>query len=126
MESFGAILKKAREEKSLDFETIARDTTITQEYLDALEREESNVFPGEPYMVGFLKIYADYLEVDTNHIMALYKAKKIQESPPPLALTARERPKFLIPLIITLVAAIFITVMVFLGIYVKDRILKGR
>ena len=37
MESYGALLKKAREEKAIDFETIARETSITQEYLEALE-----------------------------------------------------------------------------------------
>ena len=58
MESYGAILKKVREDKGLELETIAREISITQEYLTALENEDSEVFPGEPYLVGFLQNYA--------------------------------------------------------------------
>ena len=102
MESYGEILKTAREAKGLELELIARETSITQEYLEALEKEDAAAFPGEPYLIGFLKNYAEYLEVDVNHVATLYHAKKIQESPPPLALTKRERPRFVIPLIVSL------------------------
>lgn len=121
MESYGQILKTAREKKGLSFETIARETSITQEYLRALESEESRIFPGEPYLVGFLQNYADYLEVDTNHILTLYHAKKLQETPPPLALTARERPKFLIPLIVSLSVLFLIGGGIVLGIFLKSK-----
>jgi cytoskeletal protein RodZ len=79
MESYGEILKKAREAKGIEFEIVVRETSITQEYLEALENEDCGVFPGEPYLVGFLKNYADYLEVDTNHILTLYHAKKFRK-----------------------------------------------
>jgi len=71
MESYGAILKKAREDKMLDFDTIERDTTITRQYLEALETEDAAAFPGEPYLVGFLKNYSDYLGVDTAEVLKL-------------------------------------------------------
>ena len=41
MESYGEILKKAREAKGIEFEIVARETSITQEYLEALENEEN-------------------------------------------------------------------------------------
>ena len=121
MESYGEILKTARKQKGLELEIIARETSITQEYLEALENEESSIFPGEPYLVGFLQNYADYLEVDTNHILMLYHAKKLQETPPPPALTAREKPKFLIPLIASVVALLLIGGGIVLGIYIKTK-----
>ena len=121
MESYGEILKKAREEKGIELETISRETSITQEYLEALENEESSVFPGEPYLVGFLKNYAEYLEVDVNHVTTLYHAKKIQETPPPLALTARDRPKFLIPLIIAFAMVFVIAVIITLTVILKSN-----
>lgn len=122
MESYGEILRNARTSKGIDFETISRETAITQEYLEALENEETAIFPGEPYLVGFLKNYADYLEVDANHILTLYHAKKIQEAPPPLALTARERPRFLIPLIVTLCALFVIGAAIVFAIIFKNKI----
>ena len=121
MESYGAILKKAREEKGLELESIAREISITQEYLNALETEESAVFPGEPYLVGFLQNYADYLEVDTNHVLTLYHAKKLQETPPPLALTKRERPRFVIPLIVTLCILVIAGLGVVAGFFIKTK-----
>ncbi|MBQ0050727.1 MAG: helix-turn-helix domain-containing protein [Treponema sp.] len=100
MESYGEILRKAREAKNLDYDTVYRETSITKEYLIGLEEENVFAFPGEPYMVGFLKNYADFLGVDSAHVAALYHAKKLQESPPPAELTKREKPRFLIPLLV--------------------------
>lgn len=122
MESYGEILRNTRTSKGIDFETISRETAITQEYLEALENEEAAIFPGEPYLVGFLKNYADYLEVDANHILTLYHTKKIQEAPPPLALTARERPRFLIPLIVTLCALFVIGAAIVFAVIFKNKI----
>ena len=122
MESYGEILRKSREEKGLSLELIARETSITQEYLAALEKEESSVFPGEPYLVGFLQNYSDYLEVDKNHVLTLYHAKKLQESPPPLALTARERPRFLLPLIISLCALFVAGLGIAFAIVIRARL----
>lgn len=102
MENYGELLKKAREEKNLDLSTISRETSISQRYLEALENEEVHIFPSEPYLIGFLKNYADYLGIAPEKITNLYHAKMLQETPPPAALTARERPKFLIPLIVIL------------------------
>lgn len=100
MESYGAILKKAREDKLLDFDTIERETTITREYLEALESEDAAAFPGEPYLIGFLRNYADYLGVDSAEVLKLYHAKKIQESPVPEGLIQKQHPNFMVPLIV--------------------------
>lgn len=104
MESYGAILKKAREDKMLDFETVERDTSITRQYLEALEAEDAGAFPGEPYLVGFLKNYADYLGVNKDEVVKLYHAKQIQESPVPEGLIVKQKPSFIRPLVIALSA----------------------
>lgn len=94
MESYGAILKKAREEKNLTIEKIARDTSISEQYLNALESEDEAVFPGEPYLFGFLKNYADYLGVNSSTVTVLYKNKKIQECDVPMALLVGKKKAF--------------------------------
>jgi len=116
MESYGAILKKAREDKMLDFDTIERDTTITRQYLEALETEDAAAFPGEPYLVGFLKNYSDYLGVDTAEVLKLYHAKRIQESPVPEGLLVKQKPSYLLPLIITcsIVGALLLAFFIYL------------
>lgn len=102
MESYGEILRKAREEKGLDYAAISKETSISRDYLKGLEEEDTAVFPGEPYLVGFLRNYAEYLGVDHTKLLTLYHAKQLQETPPPLALTKREKPVFLAPLLVIL------------------------
>ena len=47
MESYGEILRKARENKNLDYETIERETSIIRQFLEGLENEDNSAFPGE-------------------------------------------------------------------------------
>lgn len=84
MESIGEKLRKAREEKSLSVDQVARDTNIAKRYIVALEDEAFAEFPGEPYLIGFLRNYSDYLGLDTEEIVGLYKNFKIQEQPVPM------------------------------------------
>lgn len=100
MESYGELLRKAREEKALDYDTISRETTITVQYIKGLEDEDNSAFPGEPYMLGFMRNYAEYLGVNPEPILALYKAKKLQESPVPEELIIHEKPSYFWPLVI--------------------------
>ena len=102
MESYGAILREKRESKDLSIEQVSREAAITVQYLNGLENEKDEIFPGEPYLVGFLKNYAEYLGLNSDDLIRLYHAKKIQEAPTPEALLKKQRPKFLIPLIVIL------------------------
>lgn len=96
MDSYGEILRNAREEKNLNIEKISREISIESKYLTGLEEEDNGVFPGEAYMVGFLRNYSNYLELDTDYILRLYNNKKIQESPVPEGLLVKRRPRWLI------------------------------
>ena len=105
MESLGEKLKTARTEKGLSFDQISRETNISLRYLEALEAENFGVFPGEPYVVGFLKNYGAYLELDVQKLISLYRALRIQEQPIPVEQLLRHRskpPKFLLPMILIL------------------------
>ncbi|MBR4998569.1 MAG: helix-turn-helix domain-containing protein, partial [Clostridia bacterium] len=97
MESYGEILQKTREEKNLDIDKIAREISIEKRFLVGLENEDYSAFPGEAYMVGFLRNYSNYLELDTNFILKLYNNKKIQEAPVPVELLAKRKSPFLLP-----------------------------
>ena len=69
MESYGEILRQAREEKNLELDRIARETSIEERFLKGLEDEDSGVFPGEAYLTGFLRNYANFLEVDSEYLL---------------------------------------------------------
>lgn len=83
MESFGKILAAAREQKNYSLEVVSRETSISRQYLEALEMERLDIFPGTTYIVGFLRNYSDYLGCDTQYLIRLFKAKELQESPTP-------------------------------------------
>ncbi len=100
MESFGDTLRQTRERQGFDIEKVARDTSISRDYIEALELENIDAFPGEPYLIGFLRNYADYLGLDAKYMIQLYRAKKIQESPIPTGLLHDDKPKYIIPVII--------------------------
>ena len=94
MESYGLMLKKAREEKELSLEDAARGTNISISYLKALEEEDEKVFPGEPYLYGFLKNYAEFLGLNSSMVCVLCKNKKIQEANVPVELLLTSRRSF--------------------------------
>ncbi|MDR2729839.1 MAG: helix-turn-helix domain-containing protein [Treponema sp.] len=105
MESLGEKLKTARDEKGLSFDQISRETNISIRYLEALETENFAIFPGEPYVIGFIKNYGAYLELDIQKLISLYRALRIQEQPIPveqLLKSPSKLPRFIIPVVIIL------------------------
>jgi len=105
MESLGEKLKNARLEKGLDFDQISRETNISLRYLEALETENFGIFPSEPYIIGFLRNYSTYLELDVQKIISLYRALRIQEQPVPVEQLLKHQsnlPKILVPILLVL------------------------
>jgi cytoskeleton protein RodZ len=60
----GSSLKEARVRQGLEFAEIETGTKIRGKYLRALEDEQFEVLPGETYIKGFLRTYAEYLGLD--------------------------------------------------------------
>ena len=77
MESIGEKLKQAREAKKLTIKNVVIDTNMAPTYIEALEEEDFDKFPGETYIIGFLRTYSEYLKLDSKEIIALYKSYKI-------------------------------------------------
>ncbi len=84
MESIGEKLRSARLERNISIEQAARDTHIAKHYIDHLETESFDRFPGETYLIGFLRTYARYLELSDDELVTLYRNIKIQEQPAPI------------------------------------------
>ena len=84
MESLGNKLKTARETKGYTFDQVSQETHVSSRYLKALEIEDFAIFPGEPFLLGFLRNYGEFLGLDVQELISLYKAMKIQEEPVPM------------------------------------------
>lgn len=99
MESIGDKLRGTRESRGYTLEQVARDTHIAKRFLTALESEEFAMFPGEPYLLGFLRNYSEYLGLSAHEMVSLYKNLKLQEQPAPMD-ELLERPAPRTPIIV--------------------------
>ncbi|MCL2069869.1 MAG: helix-turn-helix domain-containing protein [Treponema sp.] len=84
MESLGEKLKTAREERGWSYDYVSRETNISSRYLEALERENFSPFPSEPYIIGYIRSYGDYLDLNSGELLALYRSLRMQEQPLPV------------------------------------------
>jgi cytoskeletal protein RodZ len=64
MFEIGNSLREARLRQGLDLAEIEQATKVRSRYLKALEEEDFDVLPGQTYVKGFLKAYADHLGLD--------------------------------------------------------------
>jgi cytoskeleton protein RodZ len=60
----GNSLREARERQGLDFHQAELAVKIRSKYLQALEDENFEAIPGQTYVRGFLRAYADFLGLD--------------------------------------------------------------
>jgi len=82
--AIGEQLRLAREAKGLTVDYVAEETNIAKRYIVAMENEDFSVFPGEPYIIGFLRNYADYLGLESAAIVQAFRGIRIQEQPVPI------------------------------------------
>ncbi len=76
MDSFGATLKKEREEAGLTLDTVAAVIKIDRESLEALERNEFAGLPEHEVMLQGLRAYADCLQVDAELMIESYEQER--------------------------------------------------
>ncbi len=84
MESIGDKIRKTREEKGYSIDQVARDTHISKRFLEALESENYSSLPGDSYVLGFLRSYSEYLGMNADEVVQLYRNMKLQEQPAPM------------------------------------------
>ncbi len=93
MESIGEKLRLARERNNLTIDQVARETNVAKRFLKALEGEDFAAFPGETYALGFLRNYSEYLGLNAEELIGIYRNIKIQEQPLPMNELLESRPK---------------------------------
>jgi cytoskeleton protein RodZ len=81
----GNSLREARVRQALDFPEIEQATKIRGKYLRALEDENFEQLPGQTYVKGFLRTYADYLGLDGQLYVDEYNSRYVTgEDEPPI------------------------------------------
>lgn len=87
MARIGSIIQETRLKKGINLDRVADETNISVRFLKKIEADDFTGFPGEPYVVGFIRNYAEYLGLDPEMIVTQYRAdetaliEKKQEEP---------------------------------------------
>jgi cytoskeletal protein RodZ len=83
--TLGEQLRAQRERKGITLEQAAADTRIREKFLKALEDGDYPSLPGAVYTRGFLRNYADYLDLETDELVVLYQQERGGGPPEPTA-----------------------------------------
>ena len=83
MPSLGEQLRAQRDRKGITLEQAAADTRIREKFLKALEDGDYPSLPGAVYTRGFLRNYADYLDLETDELVVLYQQERGGGPPEP-------------------------------------------
>ena len=120
MFEIGNSLREARERQGLGYPEIELATKIRAKYIRALEEEDFTSIPGDAYIRGFLRTYAEYLGLDGDVYVDEYASRFItswrDELPPrPERRRIRTRERHLERRAVLLVLAgiVLVTVLVF-------------
>jgi len=109
-EAVGTVLRERREELGFDLDAIGEALRIKPVYLAAIEQGRAEDLPGPTYALGFIRAYAQLLDLDSDHILDTYKIEcaDVHARPDlsfPLALDARSLPRGPIVLVGMILAA---------------------
>jgi cytoskeleton protein RodZ len=116
----GNSLREARERQGLGYPEIELATKIRAKYIRALEEEDFTSIPGDAYIRGFLRTYAEYLGLDGDVYVDEYASRFItswrDELPPRPErprIRTRERRLERRAVLLVLAGIVLVTVLVF-------------
>ncbi len=73
MKEIGNFLKNAREEKGISLDEISNATKIPKRHLRSLEEGNFSCFPGEVYLRGALRNYAEMIGLNPREVLSGYE-----------------------------------------------------
>src|SRR6266446_498645 len=73
-DSLGSYLRQERERQQVSLQEIAAATKIQCKFLEALEHDAYDQLPAPPFVVGFLRAYAQYVALDPETVLTAYRS----------------------------------------------------
>lgn len=73
MTTLGTIFSSARGKKRVSLNKAAADLHLNREVLETIEEGDWASLPEPTFAKGFIKNYAQYLKLDADHMLALYR-----------------------------------------------------
>ena len=84
-DSLGSYLRQERERQQVSLQEMAAATKIQLKFLEALEHDAYDQLPATPFVVGFLRAYAQYVALDPETVLTAYRSLHRIPEPPELA-----------------------------------------
>ncbi len=76
MKTVGELLRDEREKKGLSIKEIETAISIRALYINAIEEGNYTIIPGEVYLKGFIRNYANYLGLNGQEMVASYRQEQ--------------------------------------------------
>lgn len=92
MFEIGNTLREARARRGLDILECESGTKIRAKYIRAMEEEQFDLMPSPAYVRGFLRTYAEFLDLDGRLMLDEYESRFEQGAPPTDEPPRRDRP----------------------------------
>ena len=84
-DSLGNYLRQERERQQVSLPAMAAATKIQLKFLEALEHDAYDQLPATPFVVGFLRAYAQYIAIDPEIVLTAYRSLHRAPEPPEMA-----------------------------------------
>jgi cytoskeleton protein RodZ len=84
-DSLGSYLRQERERQQVSLQAMAAATKIQLKFLEALEHDAYDQLPAPPFVVGFLRAYAQYIAIDPEMVLTAYRSLHRAPEPPDVA-----------------------------------------
>lgn len=122
MDTPGKLLRAEREKQQKSLNELANALRIRYDYLEAIEGENYGLIPGDVFIKGYIRAYADYLGLNSNHILRLYKKQVAKVSPAESKADISNKRKFPVyKAVLIFAGSILIAVFLFILINRKDE-----
>lgn len=97
MKKFGDLLSAQRKKKRISIEKASRELVIKAMHLEALENEDWQNLPEAAFARGYVKSYAQYLGLDSQYLLALYRREFDESKFPKKTIRKQEKRLFITP-----------------------------
>lgn len=110
----GAMLKEMRLQQGLKLADIAKRLCIRKLYLDAIEESNYKAIPPQPYGIGFIRSYANFLGLNGENIVELYKEETNISEPKDMHVL-EPQPEASMPSMQYIIISLLAIVLIYLG-----------
>ncbi|MDR3592236.1 MAG: DUF4115 domain-containing protein [Negativicutes bacterium] len=91
MQTLGDILRAAREKQGISVKDVEKATSIRAIYIQAIEDGNYEILPGEVYLKGFIRNYANFLSLNGQEMVNLYRQSLVPEAAVPVEPAVNEK-----------------------------------